>query len=95
MAGKSGIQKAAPFIIVFISELIMAWTLYGILFHMNMFTVRAGAISGAACWFGFVITTIASNYAFHGRKAMLTVIDGAAWFGALVIIGAILGAFGR
>jgi hypothetical protein len=60
-----------------------------------MFTVRAGAISGAACWLGFVVTTIASNYAFHGRKTMLTVLDSAAWLGALLIIGAILGAFGR
>jgi hypothetical protein len=95
MAGKSGLAKAAPFIIVFVAELIMAWALYGLLFHMNMFTVRAGAISGAACWLGFVVTTIASNYAFHGRKTMLTVLDSAAWLGALLIIGAILGAFGR
>ena len=53
-AGKSGAAKAAPFILVFIGELIMAWALYGILFHMGMFTLRAGAISGAALWFGFV-----------------------------------------
>jgi len=95
MAAKSGIQKFAPFVIVFVAELIMAWVLYGILFHMNMFTVRAGAISGAACWFGFVVTTIASNYAFHGRKTMLTVIDAGGWLGALLIIGAIVGWMGR
>ncbi len=47
-AGKSGAAKAAPFILVFVGELIMAWAMYGILFHMGMFTLRAGAISGAA-----------------------------------------------
>jgi uncharacterized membrane protein len=59
-----------------------------------MFTVRAGLISGALCWLGFVVTTIASNNAFSNRKTMLTVIDSVAWLGALLIIGAILGGFG-
>lgn len=93
-AAKSGVAKAAPFIVVFVGEFIMAWVLYGILVHLNMFTVRAGIISGAFCWFGFVLPTIASNYAFHGRRPMLTVIDSLAWLGALIIIGAVLGAFG-
>jgi hypothetical protein len=94
-AGKSGAAKATPFVIVFVAEFVMAWVLYGILVHLNMFTVKAGIISGAFCWFGFVLTTIASNYAFHGRRPMLTVLDSGAWLGALVIIGAILGGMGR
>jgi hypothetical protein len=94
-AGKSGAARAAPFIVVFVAEFVMAWVLYGILVHLNMFTVKAGIISGAFCWFGFVLTTIASNYAFHGRRPMLIVLDSGAWLGALVIIGAILGGMGR
>jgi hypothetical protein len=94
MAGKSGVAKAAPFILVFIGEVIMAWAMYGVLFHMNMFTARAGAISGAALWLGFVVTTITANNAFAGRRPMLTVIDSAAWLGAMAIIGAIVGAMG-
>jgi len=94
-AGKSGAAKAAPFILVFVGEFIMAWVLYGILVHLNMFTIRAGIISGALCWFGFVLPTVTANYAFGGRKAMLTVIDSAAWLGALVIIGAVLGGMGK
>ena len=47
----------------------MAWAMYGILFHMNMFTLRAGAISGAALWFGFVLTTITANNAFARTQA--------------------------
>ena len=94
-AGKSGVAKAAPFILVFVGELIMAWAMYGVLFHMGMFTLRAGAISGAALWLGFVLPTIAGNYVFSGKKPMLIVIDSAAWLGAMVIIGAIVGWMGK
>jgi hypothetical protein len=92
-AGRFG--AIAPFILSFVAEVIMAWTLYGILAHMNLFTVRAGIISGALCWFGFVLTTIAVNNAFTGRRAMLTVIDAGHWLGVLAIIGGVLGWFGR
>jgi hypothetical protein len=94
-AAKSGVAKVAPFIVVFISEIIIAWALYGILVHMGSFTLRAGVISAALIWFGFVMTTMATNNAFGGRKAMLTVIDGIAWLGAFLIIGAIVGWMGR
>jgi hypothetical protein len=93
-AGKSGVAMAAPFVLVFIGEIIMAWATYGILTHMSMFTLRAGAISGAALWFGYVLTTITGNYAFHGRKPMLIVLDAGAWLGAMIIIGAIVGWMG-
>jgi hypothetical protein len=91
---KSGMAKGAPFVVVFISEIIIGWVLYGILLHMNAFTVRAGIISAAFCWFGFVLTTIATNNAFGGRRVMLTVIDSVAWLGAFLIIGAIVGGWG-
>jgi len=84
----------APFVLVFVAELIMAWMLAGILGHLGGITVKNGVISGAVCWFGFVLTTIATNYAFHGRKIMLTVIDAGHWLAVLVIMGVILGAFG-
>ena len=32
---KSGIAKGTPFVVVFISEFIIAWVLYGILTHIN------------------------------------------------------------
>lgn len=94
-AGKSGLAKATPFILAIVGELIMAWALYGILVHLNAFTIRGGLIAGVLSWFGFVLTTMTVNNAFGGHKPMLTVIDGAAWLGALVIIGAIVGGMGR
>lgn len=82
-------------IIVFVANLIMAVMLSGIMTHVGLFTVRSGMISGALIWFGFVITAIATNYAFQGRKPMLTVIDGGYWLAVLLVIGGILGAFGK
>jgi hypothetical protein len=81
-------------IVVFVANLIMAVMLYGIMTHVGPFTVRSGMISGALIWFGFVITAMATNYAFQGRKPMLTVIDGGYWLVVLLVIGAILGWFG-
>jgi hypothetical protein len=81
-------------IVVFVANLIMAVMLYGIMTHVGPFTIRAGLISGALCWLGFVATTVTANYAFQGRKPMLTVIDGGYWLVVLLVIGAILGWFG-
>jgi hypothetical protein len=95
MAGQSKLKTYLPFVLAFVGSLIMAWALYGILVHLKTFSVRAGMISGAIIWFGFVLTTITVNNAFSGRKPMLTVIDSVAWLGTLLIIGAIVGWFGQ
>ena len=95
-AGKSGAAKAAPFILVFVGELIMAFVLYGILIHMGTFTLRAGH--------HFRRVLLVRLRAAHrdGQQRLWRPqadADGhrqrAHWLGALVIIGAILGWMGR
>ena len=93
-AGKSAAAKAAPFALSFVAELVMAFVLYGIVFHVGIWSIRAGIISGVVCWLGFVLTTIATNNAYPGRRSMLTVIDAGHWLGVLAIMGAVLGLFG-
>jgi hypothetical protein len=93
-AGKSGLAKGAPFVLSFIAELIMGVTIYGILTHSGLWSWHAGIVTGAFCWFGFVLTTIVINNAYAGRRTLLTVIDSVHWLGVLVIIGAIVGAWG-
>jgi hypothetical protein len=92
---RSRFANLFPFILSFIAEFIMAIMLYGIMTHTGLFSLRAGVISGVLIWTGFVITTMAVNNAYPMRKAMLTVIDGAHWLGVLLIMGAIIGVFGR
>ena len=93
MVGKSGLAKAAPFIISFIAEIVMAGAMQGILFHSGMNTVRQGIISGALVWLGFIVTTIGVNNAYQGHSLKHTVIDLAHWLGVAIIIGGIIGWF--
>jgi hypothetical protein len=93
-AAKSGIAKFTPFVLSFIGALIMGVTIYGILTHSGLWSLRAGIITGAFCWFGFVLTTVVINNAYQGRKVMLSVIDCGHWLGALIIIGGIVGWWG-
>jgi hypothetical protein len=95
LTGPDGKPKSfAPFILVFVAELIMAWMLAGVLGHLGAVSIKNGVVSAAFLWFGFVLTTIAVNNAFPGRKIMLTVIDAGHWLAVLVLMGAIIGAFG-
>jgi hypothetical protein len=93
-AAKSGLAKFVPFILSFVGALIMGVTIYGILTHSGLWSWHAGIVTGAFCWFGFVLTTVVINNAYAGRRVMLSVIDSVHWLGALVIIGGIIGAWG-
>jgi hypothetical protein len=85
-----------PFIYAFAAEVIMAWALGGLLFHIsgNQSSVRAGVISGALCWLGFVFTTTLVNYSFARRDTRLLLIDTGHWLVVLILMGAILGGIG-
>jgi hypothetical protein len=83
-----------PFVYAFIANLVMAWVLAGVLFHVAPLSLRAGAISAALCWGGFVITTMWVNNSFARRDPRLLAIDGGYWLVALLLMGAIIGAMG-
>jgi hypothetical protein len=83
-----------PFVLVFLGNLIMAWTLAGILGHFGLVSIKGGMITGALCWFGFVFTSMLANNAFAMRSYRLTAIDGGHYLVVLVLMGAIIGAMG-
>lgn len=83
-----------PFVLAFVALLIMAWVLAGTMAHVGPITIRNGIVSAVFVWFGFVLTTIAVNYAFSGKKPMLTVIDAGHWLAVLVLMGVVVGVFG-
>ena len=72
----------------------MAWVLAGLIGHLGPPTLRAGVISGAFCWLGFVITTLLVNNSFTRRDWRLLFIDGGHWLLVLLLMGAIIGAMG-
>jgi hypothetical protein len=58
-----------PFVVAFVAQIVMAWVLAGLIGHLGpgQFTIKNGIISGAFCWLGFVITSMAVNNGFAGR----------------------------
>jgi hypothetical protein len=92
--GKGG-PSPWPFVITFIAQIVMAWTLAGIILHLSRSgvpaTLRSGVISGFFVWFGFIATTLVVNHQFQMQKLALTVIDCGHWLGVVLIQGAILG----
>lgn len=86
----------AALLISFGAELVMALVLSGVLAHVAKYgvTVRAGVMTGAICWLGFVATTIATNNAYGRARLSLTLIDSGHWLGVLLLQGLVLGLFG-
>jgi hypothetical protein len=94
LAKDEGPAKALPFIIALVALFIMALMLAGLMGHLGDVSVRGGAITGLFVWVGFVITAMGVNHAFGGAKPMLTLIDGGHWLAVLLVMGAVIGAFG-
>jgi hypothetical protein len=85
-----------PYVLALVAELIMAWVLAGLLAHLGpgQTTIWNGIVSAAFVWLGFVATTIAVNNMFGMKRVKLTVIDSGHWLAVLLVMGAIIGAFG-
>lgn len=80
-------KSAGPFVTSFASLLVIGFVLS---WHFSqqgsdgMDTLRA-VHSAAILWLGFIVTSMATNNAFQGAKAKLTVLDSAHWLGVLII----------
>ena len=85
-----------PYVLALVAELIMAWVLAGLMGHLGPDTVTVwnGIVSAAFVWLGFVAPVVAVNNMFGLRKPMLSVIDAGHWLLVLILMGAIVGAFG-
>jgi hypothetical protein len=96
MFGPDGKPSPTPFVVAFIAEVVMAWVLAGAVGHLGpgQVTIRNGMIAGALLWLGFVATTHLVNNIFARRPTRLTVIDSGHWLAVLVVMGAVIGAFG-
>ena len=80
-----------PFIISFVSLLIMGWAMAGIIGHIGVAGIWPGIVTGFLLWLGFIATTLAVNHRYQNFGWDLTVIDGGHWLGVALIMGAIIG----
>ena len=83
-----------PFILAAVAYLLMAWMLAGLMGHLADVTIRGGVMAAFFVWIGFVLTTTAVTQAFQGRHPSVTVIDVGNWLAVLIVMGAVIGAFG-
>lgn len=77
-----------------LANLVMAFMLAGVIGHLGAVTLRNGVLSGAFVWVGFVMASMAADHAFQGRRLALTAIAGGHWLAVLLVMGAVIGAFG-
>lgn len=89
-------QSIVPYAIAFVAQLILAATLAGVIGHLGKgyVTLRNGLVSGALCWFGFILTTMVVNHTFAMRKHATLLIDAGYWLVVLVLMGGIIGGLG-
>ena len=87
---------AGPLVVSVVAQLVIAFMLAGTLGHLGtgQMTIKGGALTGTMIWFGFVMTTMAVNYAWQRANAMLNVIDGFHWLGVFVLQGLVIGGLG-
>ena len=71
----------------------MAWMLAGLIGHWRCHR-RGGIISALFVWLGFVHHHHGREPAFQGVKPSVTAIDAGHWLAVLLVMGAIIGAFG-
>jgi predicted membrane protein len=88
-------SSATPFIIAFLMELVMAYSLALFVPRiMGSTTVTNGLIVAFHLWLGFVITSMIINHRYQGNKWSLTLIDGGYLLGVLLVQGVVIGLFG-
>jgi hypothetical protein len=88
-------SSVTPFIIAFVMELVMAYSLALFVPRlMGATTVSNGLIVGFHVWLGFVITSMIINHRYQGNKWSLTAIDGGYLLGVLLVQGVVIGLFG-
>lgn len=86
---------ASKMMIGFVCQTIMTLTMAGVMWHTAATSIRAGLITAAFVWVGFVVTTMIVNHRFQGQKWALTFVDAGHWFGVLLIQGGLLGALSQ
>ncbi|MEJ0011288.1 MAG: DUF1761 domain-containing protein [Bauldia sp.] len=77
-----------------VGNLVMAFILAALLRSLGVASIASSVGTAFLVWLGFVVTVMGVNNSFGGRKPMLTVIDGGHWLVVLLVMGAIIGAFG-
>jgi len=87
-------QQIVTITLSFVADFVMAAVLAHLIAAIGPVRITAGLLTAIGCWLGFVLTTIIVNNAYtRNRFALIAV---ASWhqLGVLLVMGAVIGAFG-
>jgi uncharacterized protein DUF1761 len=87
------VSPVIPYIVSFVLELLIAYSIAQICIWRNANTVGRGASVGVLLWIGFVGPITFMNYMFEMRPKELFAINAFYPLAGLVLMGAILGAW--
>lgn len=82
-----------PYIVAFISNLVLAYALSWVITRLGARTAAQGAWVGAMLWLGMVATTTLTEYAFEMRSRQLFAINAGYPLVGMLLMGAILAAW--
>ncbi len=87
-----GRQPIGTMMLSFLAQFAMAVVLAHFIAIMGPADVLTGLLAAAACWFGFVLTTILVNVRYTRSSFALVAVASWHWLGVLLIMGAVIGA---
>ncbi len=77
--------------VIFVSLLVVAWSLAVIVDYLHLVTILQGIKLGLLCWFGFALTTAAADGMMNaGRRMPQFLISAGSWLITCVVSGAIV-----
>jgi hypothetical protein len=89
-----GRQPVGVLIVTFVAEFVMAAVLAHFIAATGPVTVWAGMVTATLCWLGFVLTAVIVTDGYTRNKLALIAVVSWHWLGVLIVMGAVIGAFG-
>jgi hypothetical protein len=89
-----GRQPISVLVLSFAAEFGMATVLAHFIAAVGPVTVWAGMVTATLCWFGFVLTTVIVTDGYTRSRLALIAVVSWHWLGVLLVMGAVIGAFG-
>jgi hypothetical protein len=89
----SGMNEWEQHGVAFVSAIVIAASISCLTQLTGAQTALRGAKMGAMLWFGFVVTTMATDYIYEIRPLSLFGINAGFWLIGMIVMGAIVGAW--
>ncbi len=87
-------QNAMTFIVAFVAQLVMAYTLARVMAWQGGMSIGAGISIAITLWVGLIVAAMAVNHGFQGARRSLTIIDSGHWLGVLLVQSVVIALYG-